>query len=533
MIKTIEEAVKFLEKYIPTPDKKHPGELGLKRMQYLMELLGNPQLKYPTIHVGGTSGKGSTATIIASILSTKYKVGLHTSPHLVQITERIRIYGSCRSRIPNSASKLLHFVGLKASEATFGSPSLASPVSKINELSQKKFVDLLNKVIPTIKEIEKSNFGVPSYFEIVTAMAFLYFSQQKVDIAVIEVGMGGRFDATNVIKPEVAVLTNVGLDHTEILGDTVEKIAEDKVGIIKSGIEVVSGVKQPSVIEIINAKCKIQNAKLSLLIPPPSGESLYAGYPRGVLSTFSYRIKKLDSEKSVFDYKGIKSLNNLRIRLLGEHQVGNASVAIKVIEVFNNIILSLRGAQRQSNLYRLPHSLRSLAMTELDIRTGLNSAFIPGRLEIISRKPLIILDGAHNPDKVRALVGAIKKIFPKKKVTSIIAIKSDKSAREMLDQLLEISEKIIFTSFQLTADLGIISSYNPKKLLELANLIDRQHRYTSRHTKVVRKMLVIDNVKKAVEEAIISAKPNDLILVTGSLYLMGEIKRKLQISNCK
>ncbi len=462
MIKTFNQAVKFIEKYIPSSDKKHPGELGIKRMEYLMELLGNPQLQYPTIHVGGTSGKGSTATIIASILSTKYKVGLHTSPHLVKINERIKV-------------------------SSFNIKHLTFNKEIFTDISDKEFINLVNYINPIVDKVEKSNFGAPSYFEIVTAMAFLHFYQQKVDIAVIEVGMGGRFDATNVVKPLVAVLTNVGLDHTEILGDTVEKIAEDKVGIIKSGVKVVSGVNQSTVIHIINARMQeCKNAELSLL-----GRD------------FSYKIKSIGEEGSVFDYKGAKLFKDLKLRLLGEYQVENAALAIRAIEVINNPITQLTN-----------NPINSQIISEENIRNGLMRTFIPGRLEILSRKPLIILDGAHNPDKMKALVGSIRKIFPKKKVTTIVAIKNDKNAKEMLSQLLEISEKIIFTKFQLTADMGIISSYDPKELLNIARTINKD-----------KTMFIIDNAKEAIIESVKSAKPDDLILITGSLYLVGELKK--------
>ncbi|MBI5452471.1 bifunctional folylpolyglutamate synthase/dihydrofolate synthase [Candidatus Gottesmanbacteria bacterium] len=506
MIKTFSQAVKFLERYIPTPEKKHPGELGLRRMEYLMNLLGNPQLKYPTIHVGGTSGKGSTATIIASILATKYKVGLHTSPHLVKITERIKIFGQ-----DDPGSFLREF----------------DPGS---DISEDEFIGLVNYIKPFVDKVEKSNLGLPSYFEIVTAMAFLYFYQQKVDIAVIEVGMGGRFDATNVIRPEVAVLTNVGLDHTEILGDTIEKIAEDKAGIIKPGILVVSGVKQTSVIQIIREKCKEESAKLSLLIPSPSGSARqFLHHPRSPSATsevfpwlaFSYRIKQIDSNGSVFDYKGIKSLKNLKLKLLGEHQVENAALAIRAVELLSSRPSEARGGiSRKCELKQVERFFTAFRMTASDIRRGLNSAYIPGRLEIIGRNPLVILDGAHNPDKVKALADSVKKIFPKKRITTIIAIKNDKDAKEMLTQLLEVSYKVIFTKFELTADIGIITSYDPNKLLGIGRTIAKD-----------KSMSVTADAKKAVDQAIKSAKSSDLILVTGSLYLVGEIKKNFKFQN--
>ncbi len=486
MIKTFDEAVKYLEKYVPIPSKKYPGSLGLDRMKYLMRLLGNPERDYPTIHVGGTSGKGSTSTIIASILATKNKVGLHTSPHLVKIMERIRVMQQC-----NNATMQQW------------------------DISESEFVDLINYIRPFVEQVGKSELGTPSYFEIVTAIAFLYFKAKKVDIAVIEVGMGGRFDATNVIKPMVAVLTNVGLDHTEILGDTVEKIAEDKAGIIKPGIRVVTGVKQASVIKIINARMQeCENARMSLLD-----------------RDFSYHIKTVTEKGSIFDYQGDKLLQDLKLSLLGEYQIENASIAIRAVELLSAIssIPNFSDTPPISKSYNsgpISSALqkqsfigrgRSSKLVSSDIKKGLNSAFITGRFEIVSRKPLVILDGAHNPDKMRAMVESVKTIFPNKKVRVIIAIKEDKNAKEMLEILLPICRELIFTGYKIKADQGIVKSYTPKKLLNLFLSIG-----------ITCKANVISDPKKSLDLAIKQVNPNDIILVTGSLYLVGVIKRNFK-----
>ncbi|MCJ7740999.1 bifunctional folylpolyglutamate synthase/dihydrofolate synthase [Candidatus Microgenomates bacterium] len=471
MMTAYQEAINFLEKYIPSPDKKYPGELGLKRMKYLVGLLGNPQKSYPTIHVTGTSGKGSTATFIASILSTKYKVGLLTSPHLVKVNERIKI--------------------------------ITKEFSNSIDISDKDFIELVRKIKPFIKKIEKSKYGTPSYFEIITAMAFMHFFDEKVEIAVVEVGMGGRYDATNVINSEVAVITNVGLDHTEVLGNTIEKIAEDKAGIIKQNIRVVSGIKQKSVIRVIRSKIKTQKSKLSLLN-----------------NDYSYKITSISEEGSVFDYYGEKIYRNLHIKMLGEHQVENASIAIRAIEELN-MNMSLRGSrlnretkQSQTRLPRSPPAGGSLAMTEKDIRTGLQNAFIPGRMEIIKKNPLVILDGAHNPDKIKALVSAIKTIYPRKKVTVILAIKNDKNAQKMISQIVKIAHKVIFTQYNLVTDTGITKSYDSTDLFKIA-----------KELKIGREIEIINNPSDALDQAIKKAKKDDLILVTGSLYLIGEIIR--------
>lgn len=476
MIKTYSQAVKFLESYIPTPEKKHPGKLGIERMQYLVELLENPQFSYPTIHVGGTSGKGSTATIIASILSTKYKVGLHTSPHLEKITERIKIFS--RGPLAEIAR---------------------SPLMK--DISDKEFVEMVNEIMPAIKKVEESKLGTPSYFEIVAALAFLYFKKQKVDMAVIEVGMGGRYDATNVIKPRVAVITNVGLDHTEVLGDTVEKIARDKAGIIKGGIQVVSGVTQPAVMRIVKDACKKNNASLSIISRGPLAISA-----RGPL--IKYKIRKMDETGSVFDYYGSHTYTNLRLSLLGEHQIENAAIAIRTIEISRPpLAISARGG----------------LIKEKDIRKGLSNAFIPGRLEVINRRPLVILDGAHNPDKVKALVRAIRSLFPKQKGIVVLAIKNDKNAKDMLRNLLPVCSQLILTKFHLTTDAGDTFSYTPVELVRIARrLISRAPLAIS-----ARGALIKNDPIHAVREAIKSAKADDFILVTGSLYLVGEVRKFL------
>ena len=459
MIKTFKETVKFLEGFIPTPEKKHPGKLGIERMQYVVELLGNPQYAYPTIHVGGTSGKGSTATLIASILSTRYLVGLHTSPHLVKVNERI-VLGS----------------GLKGAKG-------------LTPISDKDFVNLINIIKPAIGEMEKSIYGTPSYFEIVTAMSFLYFKKQKVDIAVIEVGMGGRFDATNVIKPLVAVITNVGLDHTEVLGDTVEKIAEDKAGIVKPGISVVTGVKQSSVMSIIKAKGKRQKAKVSFL-----GKD------------FSYKVKAMNKEGSVFDYFGKNTYRNLKLSLLGEHQIENVTLAIRAIELLGSDLQRVKGLT---------------PLKENDIRRGLKNAFLPGRFEMIREKPFIILDGAHNPDKVKALVRAIQSLFPKQKGIIVLAIKNDKNAKDMLRKLLPVCSQLILTKFRLTTDAGDTFSYTPT---ELSKIISRGFLAEIARGPLIK---IKSNPIQAIQEAIKSARADDFILVTGSLYLVGEIRKFL------
>ncbi len=447
MIRTYSAAVKFLDEFVPSPREKFLGPLAIHRMQYLVKIMGNPQFSYYTIHVGGTSGKGSTTTIISNLLSTIYNVGTNLSPHLENVTERMGINGV--------------------------------------DISRDDFVELINELIPFIKKMKMSKFGKPSTFEITTAGAFLYFKKMKVDVAVMEVGLGGRYDGTNVINPQVSVLTNIGLDHTEVLGDTVEKIALEKAGIIKKGRLAVSAVKQPSVIRIVEKACKENGSRLYLL-----GRD------------FSYKVKKLSDKGSVFDYFGEVTYRNLKLSLLGEHQIENAALALRSMECMN--LPSGKAGVR----------MHGQKITEKDIRKGLIEAFIPGRMEIVRRKPLIMFDGAHNPDKMKALVNSVKKIFPKKKVIGVLAIKKDKDARGMIEYLLPICDRVVLTKFKLTTDVGETYSYDAKDLYNMAKQLD-----PDQNLKIINEPLM------AVGEAIKKAQKEDLILITGSLYLVGEVRK--------
>lgn len=433
MTTSFSQAIKLLESFIPEKKNKYSGFMGLARMKYFVSLLGHPELKYQTIHVGGTSGKGSTATIIASILSQKYKVGLHTSPHLVNVTERIKIQGK--------------------------------------DISENEFVLLFNSVLPIVQRIEKERYGKPTYFEILVAMSLLSFYKHKVDFAVVEVGLGGKVDGTNVITPQVAVITNVGLDHTDILGNTVEKIAKEKAGIIKPRVKIVSGVSQSSVIDIVKTVCTKNNAKLSLLN-----------------KDFFVKVKKTTLKETVFDYRGKEYLRNLKLNLIGQYQAENAALAIKAIEELN---LFING--------------------EI-IRKGLKKAYIPGRMEKVSEDPLTILDGAHNGDKACALATTLRQLFPDKKIVFIIAIKKDKDAEAILSKLLPITEVVIFTQLRINSDLSRSLSYLPRELMALAKKISPQ-------TNVITKK----DLKEAVSKGRKFAGKKDLIVITGSLYLIGKI----------
>jgi len=447
------QAITYLESFIPDPSRKFPGEAGLKRMSYFMNLLNNPQLAYSTIHVAGTSGKGSTSTMIAKILSTKYQVGLHTSPHISDIRERIAINGQM--------------------------------------ISKEDFVLILNDLISSIEKTGNQKWGSPSYFEILTAMAFVYFKSERVDVAVIEVGMGGRWDGTNIIHPTVAVITSIGLDHTQILGDTIEKIASEKAGIIKPHIPVITGVDQPSVIQIIQDVCAKNDSNQIRLF-----------------KDFNYAAISVTESGSDFDYRGLHTYDKIHLSLLGEFQIRNAAVAIRAVEEWEKI----------NDITSLSHTAGT-EISEGKIKSVLSAIHVPGRMEIVSKKPLVVLDGAHNGDKATALAHALGQIYPKKRIISIVAIKGDKDAAAILCSLSQVSTQFIFPVFRTMTDVGVGDFYHPKDLEKII-----------RSTNPRMTVMIESDVHKAFRTAQRIAGKDDVILITGSLYLVGEMMKEFKNS---
>jgi len=451
-IKNYEDAVKYLASFIGKivfkVDRKTIKQHDpLERMRVFLSLLGNPQEKFKSVLVGGTSGKGSTAYLISHILTTAgYKTGLTLSPHLEKVNERLQIN---EQQISD-----LEFTKMTAS------------MIRIIENMEKMDVGA-----PARHRLAKASAGGPSYFEILVGMAFTYFAREKVDMAVVEVGMGGEFDATNTLNPLIAVLTNVSLDHTNILGKTVEKIAKTKAGIIKNHQIVITGVKQRSVIKIIEEKCREVGAKL-------------------------YRLEK--------DFK----LTNLKLSLLGDYQVENASLAVQTVVQLRKFGFKVK---------------------EEDIRKALSTAFFPGRFEILRLTSFaqdkisstLILDGAHNPTKMRAFLSTLKKLYPKERKIFLVGFKFDKDISKMLKQIVKVADRIIVTEFKAKTDVAVHAS---AKALNLKSLIF--------NLKSNVKVVVEKDSEKALHKALnypITQLPNyqSIIVVTGSLYLVGEIRSML------
>ena len=433
---SFKEGIAYLESLIPKGRMTY-ADFGLDRMRALLNELDNPQEAYPIVHVGGTAGKGSTATIAANIFQTAgYKTGLHLSPHLEDIRERAQVNGR-----------------------------LMKPGG---------FVRLVSSLKTAAETVELDySYGKPTYFELLVAMAFQHFKDEDVDIALVEVGLGGRLDGTNIVNSLVSILTNVGLDHTEILGDTIEKIAEDKVGIFKRNTDVISGVTQPSVVRIVEKRAKEMDCNLDLL-----GRDI------------KYKIKGkiLDSR---FDFRtGDANYTDLKLRLLGEHQVRNAALAL------------------DASLKMRKHGFE---ITEDHVRKALGNVIVPGRFELMRGEPVTILDGAHNPMKMNALAETLKQNYANQKIRVVFAAKKDKNISGMLDILSGLASKFYFTKFLVTTDFGKMMSFNPEEMQGLTTVSSE----------------VIPDSLDAYNKARSECGKDEIICVTGSLYLVGELRSKL------
>lgn len=432
-LKNFEQVLEFLYSYIPkTKSYTYSADWGLNRTKYLLNLLDNPQNKLKVIHIAGTSGKGSTAYLISLLLeSLGQKAGLALSPHLVDIRERFQIN-----------NKLI---------------------------IKKQFVNYLNHIILGIQKTEKSKFGMPTYFELVTVLAFYIFYQEKVNFAVMETGLGGLYDATNsVVSPEkIAVITKIGLDHTAILGKTLSEIAFQKGGIIHEGNQVFSIEQEKDAKKVLDETAPIT-----------------------YITKGDFTDIKLSARSTNFNfhYQDL-NLDNLELGMLGEHQAQNAALALAVTYFI-------------SQKY-------NFELNEQKIRNALRKANFPGRFEIIHKKgKLIIVDGAHNPQKMKSFLTSVKKIFPGKKFNFLVAFKKDKDYPEILNLMKPFAKKIFITTF-FTDKMDLIRfSEDPQEV-----------------TKALKKLGFKDfesikNNKLALEKAL---QESDDLIITGSLYLLGDI----------
>lgn len=407
-------------------------KFGLNKIEKLLEYLGNPHNKLRFIHVGGTNGKGSVCSMLSSILSHMgYSVGMNTSPHLSEFTERIQING--------------------------------------DQISKAKVVEYANLLKDAREKVNaETKLGYATYFEVVTAMAIQYFADNNVDYVVLEVGLGGTFDATNIVTPLLSVITNIGLDHTEHLGNTLTSVAQNKAGIIKPKIPVLTSNNESEILNVISLTSKNQNCQLYLL-----GD------------TIKFEILESSANGVRFNYQGLNlNLSDLNVAMLGHHQAENAALVIGILD-----ILSSSEAQG----WQLDEEL---------IRTGLMKAKWPGRLEIVKHSPIVLLDGAHNPVGAKALKNAMK-LFEYNNLNLVFGCSEEKDIKSILKYIIPLAKRIYLTQ------ANVRRATHPETILALIKDIDVEK-------------IIIPNVKEAVNTAINTANADDLVCICGSLFVVGE-----------
>ncbi|MDP2965739.1 MAG: folylpolyglutamate synthase/dihydrofolate synthase family protein [Pelolinea sp.] len=434
MVKTYSQALDYIYSFVDyslTRNLRYsPEKFNLKRMEDFLELLGNPHKSYKVIHVAGTKGKGSTCAMLASILiKNGFRTGFYSSPHMIDFTERIRI-----------------------SE---------------DQISHQEIVEYINLLDPIIKKVPEL-----TTFEIITGLAFKYFADKHVDFAVIEVGMGGRFDATNVVQPEVSVITSISHDHTKVLGKSLKKIAFEKAGIIKNGIPVIVSKQKTSPLEEI---IKIAGERNAGVVYAP-------GVYRTKSGTYS-----LDGQRFEIQKNG-KKLIEVFIPLLGDHQIDNAVTAFACIEE-----LKKRGNEISSDA----------------IISGFQYMRWPGRFEVINKKPVVIIDGAHNLDSFRKLIKTIQKYLPEKQIILIFGVSEDKAVASMLKIIQPLIKTLIITKSQHPRALELYKIKDIAEGLRIPSALEEE-------------------IKNAIGEALVRSDESTAIVATGSIFIAGAVKENFK-----
>jgi dihydrofolate synthase/folylpolyglutamate synthase len=410
-----------------------PARFKLERMHALTESLGKPQQAYPSIHVAGTKGKGSVSVLCASALrEAGYTVGLYTSPHLDDYTERIQING--------------------------------------NFIPHDDLVEMVEEIKPYVAIIPEL-----TTFEITTALAFMYFVKRKVDVAVIEVGLGGRLDATNVVIPVVSVITSISYDHTYLLGNTITEIAGEKAGIIKPGVPVVVAPQQEEARVVIEQVALDRSSPLLQVGRDLKYEQISHSLEG---QTFRVWLEERKEQSSVV----------FSIPLLGAHQVENAATAYAALGIFNQ-----KGCQIDQD----------------EIKHGFANVFWPGRFEIAHISPAIILDCAHNRDSALKLRLTLEEYFSGKPVLMIFGASEDKDISGMLSELMPVVKELM-----------VVKSFHPRAV-EPEKLIEMAQPYGC-------KVYIVDHIPEAMEKAIHLAGDDNVILVTGSIFVVAEARKYLE-----
>ncbi len=402
----------------------------LDRIDAFLNALGNPHREYPTLHVAGTSGKGSTSTMLAAVLEASgRRTGLHTKPHLASVTERARVNG-----IP---------------------------------IPEDAFGDLIGEMTSAVDRIAYEH-GKPTYYETLLALAFLWFARCEVDVAVIEAGLGGTLDGTNVLRPRVSVITNIGLDHTDVLGETLEEIARDKAGIAKEGVPLVSDVRDPGARRAIERICAGAGAPFV-----------------SVADTTAIEQRPSERYGQSFVVETPEDRYGIDLPLLGRFQQQNAATAIRALE-------------------QLAPDLRP---TRSEIETGLARTILPGRMEYFPSHPGVVFDVAHNADKAQSLADALAETFPDRRFTFVMAIGESKDAVEVIRAFVPLRGSFIFTTFAVPGR----EASRPQRLASIAGELGAWGR-------------AISDPVEAFAIARRNAEADDVIVVTGSTFVVATLR---------
>ncbi|MBM7644725.1 dihydrofolate synthase/folylpolyglutamate synthase [Scopulibacillus daqui] len=427
MFKTIEETMQWIHQLLP-----HGIKPGTMRMEWVLEKLNHPERSLRTIHVGGTNGKGSTVSFLRNIYQKAgFEVGTFTSPYITNFNERISVNGK--------------------------------------GISDEDLIKAANIIYPYVKELENTDLGTPTEFEVVTLIGIVYFAKiHYCDLVIFEVGLGGRLDSTNVIAPLASIITNVGMDHMQYLGNTIKEIAREKAGIIKSGTAVITAADHPDALEVIKETAERKHAKLYIY-----GQSFH-------VTDCGAR----DNEEC-FDFKSrFSHYSHLTTKMRGTHQLTNAAVALMTVDYLKTYF--------------------ALHVEEEHVIEGIKETQWPGRFEMLSKDPLVVLDGAHNPEGVHALAETIRRYYQGRSIKVLYASLKDKNNSVMVEEIGKTADSMTFTTF----DFPKSAEAN-----ELYSLSNHPHK------------AMADNWKIALTEMLSEASENDVIIVMGSLYFISEVRQ--------
>lgn len=415
---------------------KKSVKYGLERMEWVLGRLGHPERRCKFIHIAGTNGKGSTAAMISSVLiEAGYPTGMFISPYVKEWNERIQFDGE--------------------------------------PISEASFVRWANHLRPIAEEMKHLELGAPTWFEFMTLVAICYFAYEASPWFIVwEAGLGGRLDSTNVVYPLVSVITHIGLDHKDMLGDTLSEIAKEKAGIIKPGVPVVCGSEEADALRVIAEEARQKKCNLYVLHK-------------------DYQIERVDStsDRQTFHFANVyRRLLNLEIPLAGEHQLRNAGTALMALDIL-----------RQNY---------ATVIEDENIEQGLKRVHCPGRMEKVSDQPLIVLDGGHNPDGIEALVSSVKQLYTYDRLILMVAVMKDKDVKEMLNPLLSVCDVVIATQVQ-----DQPRSFSADELAREIKKIDSDM-----------PVLTASTAEEGISLMKKQATEKDLLLITGSLYLISEVR---------